>query len=81
MMSRVDNLSTLRSTIIADTKMLLRGLKIGATDDQLKTIYNRIRERERQLLHQEGVVLDPDMWRFLHSRLIHRNLEFADPNS
>ena len=81
MISRVDNLSALRLAIIADTKIFLRGLKIGASDEQLKTIFQRIREREQQLLHQEGVVLDPDMWRILHSRLMHRNIEFADPNS
>jgi|GEM_PF-4186073 hypothetical protein len=81
MISRVNNLSSLRSAIIADTEIFLRGLKIGASEEQLKAIFKRIREREQQLLHQEGVVLDPDMWRILHSRMIHRNLEFADPNN
>jgi hypothetical protein len=74
-----ENLSYLRLAIIAETKLFLRGLRSGATDDQLQTIIGRIREKEHQLLRQEGAVLDPEMWRILHSRLKNRNLEFVDP--
>jgi hypothetical protein len=81
MISRFNNLSSLRFAVIAETKIFLRGLKSGASDEQLRTIAQRIRDKEQQLLHQEGVVLDPDMWRILHSRLINRKVEFADPNS
>lgn len=81
MISRFDNLSSLRFAIIAETKTFLRGLKSGASDEQLRTIAQRIRDKERQLLQQEGVVLDPNMWRILHSRLTNRKVEFADPNS
>jgi hypothetical protein len=81
MITRFDNLSTLRFAIIAETKTFLRGLKSGASDQQLLSIAQRIRDKEQQLLHEEGAVLDPGMWRILHSRLIHRKVEFADPNS
>jgi hypothetical protein len=80
MISRVDNLSSLKVAIIADTKIFLRGLDSGASDDQLRTIVQRIRDKEQQLLRQEGAVLDPDMWRILHSRLINRKVEFTDPD-
>jgi hypothetical protein len=80
MISRVDNLSSLKVAIIADTKIFLRGLDSGASDEQLRTIVQRIRDKEQQLLQQEGAVLDPDMWRILHSRLINRKVEFADPD-
>jgi hypothetical protein len=80
MISRVDNLSSLRFAIIADTKIFLRGLDSGASNEQLRTIVQRIRDKEQQLLQQEGAVLDPNMWRILHSRLINRKVEFADPD-
>src|SRR5580704_3617449 len=55
-----ENLSYLRLAIIAETKLFLRGLRPGATDDQLQTIIGRIREKEHELLRQEGAVLDPE---------------------
>ncbi len=84
MINRVDNLSVLKFAIIAETKIFLRGLESGASDNQLRAIAQRIRDKEQQLLHEEGVVLDPAMWRILHSRMINRKVEFtdlADPNS
>jgi hypothetical protein len=80
MISRFGNLSELRLAIIAETKVFLTALKSGATDAQLIAIVRRIREKERQLLKQEGALLDPDMWRILHSRLVKRNIHFVDPN-
>jgi hypothetical protein len=80
MISGLDNLSSLRFAVIAETKAFLRGLKAGASDEQLRVIAQRIRDKEQQLLHQEGVVLDPDMWRILYNRLINRKVEFVDPN-
>jgi hypothetical protein len=74
------NISSLRLTIIAETKLFLRGVSSGATDDQLQTIVRRIRDKEVELLQQEGAVLDPEMWRILHSRLMNRNLELVDPS-
>jgi hypothetical protein len=75
------NISSLRLAIIAETKLFLRGLSSGATDEQLQSIFRRIRDKEHELLQQEGAVLDPEMWRILHSRLRKRNLEFVDPGS
>jgi hypothetical protein len=80
MISGLHNASPLRLAIIAETKLFLRGLNLGASETQLQTIIGRIREKEHELLHQEGAVLDPEMWRILHSRLKKRNLEFVDPN-
>ena len=80
MVTALENLSALRVAIIAETKIFLRGLKTGASDEQLQSIAQRIRDKEQQLLHEEGAVLDPAMWRILHNRLIKRKVEFVDPN-
>lgn len=80
MVSGLDNkLSELRLAIISETKVFLRGLESGASDGQLHTIIQRIRDKENQLLHEEGVLINPEMWRILHSRLVKRNLEIIDP--
>jgi hypothetical protein len=76
-----DNISSLRLAIIAETKIFMRGLDSGASDEQLRTIAHRIRDMEQQLLHEEGAVLDPGMWHILHSRMINRKVEVADPNN
>ena len=76
----LQNVSRLKLAIISETKLFLRGVNSGASDGQLQTIIRRIRDKEHQLLQQEGAVLDPEMWRILHSRLRKRNLEFVDPN-
>lgn len=81
MSSAINNVSTLRLAIIAETEVFLRGLKTGASESQLVAIVKRIRDKEQQLLHQEGAVLDPEMWRILYNRLINRNVEFVDPNN
>ncbi|HET6255254.1 MAG TPA: hypothetical protein VFE32_14330 [Puia sp.] len=78
MISEFNNLSTLRGDIIAETQVLLRGMYSGASDEQLQAILRRIRDKEHELLQQEGVVLHPDMWRILHSRLRKRNLEYVE---
>jgi hypothetical protein len=79
MINGFDNLSSLRLAIIAETNIFLRGLKSGATDGQLRAIAQRIRDKEQKLLHQERAVLDPEMWRILHNRMINRKVEFIDP--
>jgi hypothetical protein len=81
MISGLNNVSSLRLAIIAETKLFLRGVNLGASDGQLQGIIRRIRDKEHELLQQEGAVLDPEMWRILHSRLRNRNREFVDPNS
>jgi hypothetical protein len=80
MISGLDNLSSLRLAIIAETKVFLRGLNSGASDARLQAIIRRIRDKEHELLQQEGAVIDPEMWRILFSRLKKRNLEFVDPD-
>lgn len=75
-----NTLSKLRLAIIAETKVFFMGLKTGASDAQLLSIIRRIRDKETELLKEEGAVLDPDMWRILHNRLMNRNLEFVDPS-
>lgn len=80
MTSGIDNnLSELRLAIISETRVFLKGLESGASDAQLRTIVQRIRDKEHQLLRQVGEVIDPEMWRILHSRLVKRNLEIIDP--
>jgi hypothetical protein len=76
----LQNVSRLKLAIISETKLFLRGVNSGASDGQLQAIVRRIRDKEHELLQQEGAVLDPEMWRILHSRLRKRNLEFVDPN-
>jgi hypothetical protein len=80
MISGLNNISSLKLAIIAETKLFLRGVNLGASDEQLQAIIRRIREKEHELLQQEGAVLDPEMWRILHSRLRKRNLEVVDAN-
>lgn len=81
MISAINDLSDLRLAIISDTKVFLRGLESGASHAQLLAIIRRMRDKERQLLRTEGAVLDPGMWRILHSRLIKRDLHIVDPNA
>jgi len=76
-----NNLSSLKQAIIAETKVFLRGLKSGASDEQLLAIAQRIRDKEHQLAKEEGAVLDPTMWRILYNRLKNRRVEFIDLNS
>ena len=81
MIRGLNKLSSLRLAIITETKVFLRGLKTGATDDQLLNIVHRIRDKEQQLLHEEGAVLDPAMWRILYNRLVKRKVEVVDLNN
>lgn len=72
------DLKDLRTAIIADTKRFLRGLDVGASDALLTSILLEIRERELQLLKEEGAILDPEMWKILHSRFAKRNKDIID---
>ena len=81
MISAINNVSDLKLAIISDTKIFLRGLESGASDAELLKIVRRIRDKEHQLLRQEGAVLDPGMWRILHSRLKKRNVDIVDPHA
>jgi hypothetical protein len=72
------DLKDLRTAIIADTKRFLLGLDVGASEELLTSILLEIRERELQLLKEEGTMLDPEMWKILHSRLTKRKNDIID---
>jgi hypothetical protein len=63
----------IRAGIIADTKAFLTGLESGATDEQLRAVLQRIREKELQLLKVGGTMIDPKIWTILHNRLAQRD--------
>lgn len=63
----------IRAGIIADTKAFLTGLESGATNEQLRAVLQRIREKELQLLKVGGTMLDPKIWSILHNRLAQRD--------
>lgn len=65
----------IREEIISDTKAFLTGLESGATNDQLRSLLLRMREKELQLIKEGGTMLDPEMWRILHNRLAQKDGE------
>jgi hypothetical protein len=63
----------IRDGITADMKAFLTGLDSGASDDQLRTVLQRIRENELRLLKEGGTMLDPKIWNILLNRLAQRD--------
>jgi hypothetical protein len=63
----------IREGIVADTKAFLNGLGSGATDEQLRTILQRIREKEICLLREGAAMIDPKIWSILLNRLANRD--------
>ena len=63
----------IREGIIADTKAFLTGLESGATNEQLRGVLQRIREKELLLLKEGGAMLDPKLWSILINRLAQRD--------
>jgi hypothetical protein len=63
----------IREDIIADTKAFLTGLESGASNEQLRAVLQRIREREILLLKEGGAMLDPKIWSILINRLAQRD--------
>ncbi|HUB60239.1 MAG TPA: hypothetical protein VL978_06050 [Puia sp.] len=63
----------IREEIIADTKAFLNGLESGASNEQLRAVLQRIREKELQLLKVGGTMIDPKIWTILHNRLAQRD--------
>jgi hypothetical protein len=63
----------IRSGIISDTKAFLIGLDSGATEEQLRAVLQRIREKELHLLKVGGTMIDPKIWTILHNRLAQRD--------
>jgi len=72
MESRSLTLKELRADILLDFKRFIAGLDAGATEDQLVAILAQIKEKEQQLLRDDGTMLAPEMWRIMHSRLASR---------
>jgi hypothetical protein len=66
------NVKSLRAAIIGEAKRFLIGLETGVSDELLASILLDIKEKELQLIKQEGTMLDPDMWKLLHDRLANR---------
>ncbi len=73
MITESSTANEIRTGIIADTKAFLNGLESGATNDQLRAVLQRIREKELQLLKVGGTMLDPKIWTILHNRLAQRD--------
>ncbi|HLI94391.1 MAG TPA: hypothetical protein VKU83_12295 [Puia sp.] len=65
----------IREEIISDTKAFLAGLEAGATNEQLRSLLLRMREKELQLIKEGGTMIDPEMWRILHNRLAQKDGE------
>jgi hypothetical protein len=65
----------LRNAIIGQTKLFLIGLEICASDELLTSILLDIKDKELRLLKEEGVMLDPEMWKFLQYRFVRRKLK------
>ncbi len=63
----------IREGIIADTKAFLNGLESGASNDQLRAVLQRIREKELRLLKEGGTMLDAKIWSILLNRLAQRD--------
>ena len=75
-------IKTLRDEIIAETKRFLAGLESGASEEMLNPVLLTIRQKESDLIQQEGSMLAPEMWRLLHNLLAHRrNTDFIDTTS
>jgi hypothetical protein len=73
MITESSTANEIRTGIIADTKAFLNGLESGATNEQLRAVLQRIREKELQLLKVGGTMLDPKIWIILHNRLAQRD--------
>ena len=62
----------LREAIIAESRLFLMGLETGVSHETLYGILRRLREKELQLLKLDGSMLDPEMWKIIHSCLANR---------
>jgi len=69
MTTESSTLREIRESILADTNAFLTGLESGATNDQLRSLLQRIREIEIQMLKEGGTMLDPKIWKILINRL------------
>jgi hypothetical protein len=65
----------LRVTIIGQTKLFLIGLEICASDEVLTSILLDIKDKELRLIKEEGVMLSPELWKFLQYRFAKRKFK------
>jgi hypothetical protein len=64
----------LREAIIAESRLFLIGLETGVSRETLYGILRRLRDKELQLLKLDGSMLDPEMWKIIHSCLANRRV-------
>ena len=62
----------LRVAIIGLTKRFLHDLESGTSEETLTSILSDIRNKELQLIKEEGSMLYPAIWKLLHNRLMRR---------
>ena len=62
-------LKEIRRAILADARYFLQCLDSGASVEELAAILAGIREKESQLIKNEGEMLSPAMWQVLKNRL------------
>src|SRR5258706_14623669 len=63
---------SLRAAIIGQTKKFLRGLESGTSEEILTSILLDIKNKELQLIKEEGAMLNPEIWKILQNRLNRR---------
>jgi hypothetical protein len=66
------DMRNLRAAIIGQTKRFLVGLETGLSEDKLTSILLDIKEKEQQLLKENGTMLAPEMWELLRHRFANR---------
>jgi hypothetical protein len=69
----------LRAEILDETKKFLIGLESGASTETLNSILLNIKQKENELIQQEGSMLAPEMWRLL--QLLSRRNEDGQKNN
>ena len=65
-------LNSIRAHILMDTKKFLQCLDSSASVEELSEILAQIKEKETQLIKEEGSMMAPDLWKLLHNRLASR---------
>jgi hypothetical protein len=61
-----------KAAILADSKLFLAKLESGASEEQLTALLVRIKQKELQLIKEQGIGLSPELWKFLRSRFTNR---------
>jgi hypothetical protein len=69
MSTDTSSLKTIQAALMEGASQFVTALSSGASHEQLLTILAEMRDLEQQLIKDGGVMLDPEVWRILHSRL------------